>query len=84
MFDLASYLPEFLGKAIWWLPLLLVWSVVWKGLALWRAARLSERWWFVAILLINTLGVLEILYLYVFSRSQQGSGAKPPVAPGQP
>jgi len=45
----------------------LVWSVIWKGLALWKAARLGHKYWFVALLVINTLGILEILYIYIFS-----------------
>lgn len=48
---------------------LLVWSIVWKGLALWRAAQRQEVGWFVAILILNTLGILEILYLYFFSKA---------------
>ena len=66
----------------WWLdqwPLLaavllpfifaiVLWSVFWKGLALWHAARRGEPAWFVAILLINTLGILEIIYLFSFAK----------------
>lgn len=43
---------------------LIIWSLFWKGLALWRAARDNSRNWFVAILLLNTLGILDIFYLY--------------------
>ena len=50
------------------LAALIVWSLVWKGLALWKAARLGHKGWFVALLLLNTAGILDILYLYVFSR----------------
>lgn len=46
----------------------LAWSLVWKGFALWRAARNKSVPWFVALLLINTLGILEILYIFVFGR----------------
>jgi len=35
-----------------------------KGYALWHAARRNEKWWFVALLLINTIGILELIYLY--------------------
>lgn len=42
---------------------LLVWSLVWKGLALWKAARLSHKVWFIIILVANTAGILEIIYL---------------------
>ena len=45
------------------LPLLLLWSLVWKGIALWRAAQRGDRWWFIIFFVVNTLGVLEIIYL---------------------
>jgi len=44
---------------------IIAWSLLWKGMALWRAAQKNEQVWFVAILLINTVGILELLYLYV-------------------
>lgn len=53
-------------------PLLLVfialWTLPWKGVALWRAARLGDTWWFVALLIFQTLAVLEILYIFIFSK----------------
>lgn len=49
---------------------LIVWVLYWKGIALWKAARAGEKYWFIAILIINTLGILEILYIYVFSKKQ--------------
>jgi hypothetical protein len=48
------------------LLILVVWSLVWKALALWNAARDGSKGWFIALLVINSLGILEILYLYVF------------------
>jgi hypothetical protein len=42
-----------------------LWSILWKGLALWRAAKRGDMWWFIAFLFLNTLGVLEIIYLFV-------------------
>ncbi|MEI7615718.1 MAG: DUF5652 family protein [Actinomycetota bacterium] len=49
---------------------LLAWSLVWKGLALWRAARNDSKPWFVVLLIVNTLGILEILYL-LFSKKNK-------------
>ncbi|MDO8581916.1 MAG: DUF5652 family protein [bacterium] len=43
------------------------WSLAWKGVALWRSARRNDMWWFVALLVINTLGILEIVYIVFFS-----------------
>jgi hypothetical protein len=44
-----------------------IWSLIWKGFALWRAARDESKVWFVILLLVNTLGVLEIVYLFAIS-----------------
>lgn len=48
--------------------LIMLWVLPWKGLALWKAAHKNDQWWFIAMLVINTLGILEILYIYVFSK----------------
>jgi methionyl-tRNA synthetase len=50
------------------LAIILVWSIVWKGLALWKAGRAGSKPWFIVMLIVNTVGILEIFYLYVFSR----------------
>jgi len=44
--------------------LLVVWSLLWKGLALWHAGRKGQPWWFVILLVVNTMGILEIIYLF--------------------
>jgi hypothetical protein len=48
-----------------------LWSLVWKGLALWAAARGEQQWWFIIILIVNTAGILEIIYL-LFFRKREG------------
>lgn len=53
--------------------ILIIWSVIWKGLALWKAAHLNQKYWFVALLVINTLGILEILYIYIFSEKARAN-----------
>lgn len=50
------------------LAVLIIWSIVWKGFALWKSAREGSKVWFVVLLILNTVGILEILYLYVFSK----------------
>lgn len=47
--------------------MLVIWSLVWKGLALWKSAREGSKIWFVVLIVVNTFGILDILYLYVFS-----------------
>jgi len=63
--------PEFLRSMFIWLPSLIVWSLFWKGYALWRSARNYQKGWFVSLLIFNTLGILEILYLSLFQKNRQ-------------
>ncbi len=51
--------------------LILIWSLVWKGIALWKAARVGSKKWFVALLLINTVGILEMFYIFMFSKKEK-------------
>ena len=53
------------------LVLLAIWTIPWKGYAMWKAARLNKPYWFWALLLINTLGALEITYIFFISKQQQ-------------
>jgi hypothetical protein len=50
------------------LAVLVIWSIIWKGIALWKAARNSHQAWFVILLIVNTLGILEIIYIFGFSK----------------
>ena len=59
---------DLLNLPQWLLFIVIAWMLVWKGFALWRAAKMSHRVWFVIILVINTIGILEILYLFLFSK----------------
>ncbi|MHB1391158.1 MAG: DUF5652 family protein [Thermoleophilia bacterium] len=61
-----------------WMPVLLavlvIWEIPWKGLALWRAARNDSKPWFILLLVVNTVGILEICYIFFFSRRRRESG----------
>ncbi len=50
------------------LLLLVIWSLIWKGIALWKSARNTQKAWFVVMLILNTVGILEIIYLIWFSK----------------
>ena len=57
-----------------WLLVILVvisvWSLVWTAIALWKSARNNQIVWFIVILLLNTIGILEIIYLAFFQRNK--------------
>ena len=39
-----------------------------KGFALWRAARSEQRNWFIGLLVLNTIGMLDLAYLFYFAK----------------
>jgi len=58
------------GIFVFGILIVTIWHVSWDGMALWRSAQNKDKKWFIAILLLNTLGILEILYLYHFSKEK--------------
>lgn len=50
--------------------LVLAWSLLWKGWALWRSAQKGEKIWFIVLLVVNTVGILDILYVFFFSNDE--------------
>ncbi|PIT92586.1 MAG: hypothetical protein COU08_01155 [Candidatus Harrisonbacteria bacterium CG10_big_fil_rev_8_21_14_0_10_42_17] len=53
------------------LVILTLWTLPWKGVALWRAAQNKQLKWFVAMLVINTAAILEIIYIFGFSKKKE-------------
>lgn len=60
------------------LLLAILWTLPWKGWALWLSARNTHKWWFVVLLILNTLAILDIIYIFAIGRKAQkerrGSG----------
>jgi hypothetical protein len=48
-----------------------VWSLAWKGAALWRSAILRQKKWFIAVLIVNFFGLIEIIYLFFVARKYE-------------
>jgi uncharacterized membrane protein len=47
---------------------LLLWTIPWKGVALWKAARARRKIWYIVLLLTNTAAILDILYIFYIDR----------------
>lgn len=56
-------LQTFVESNLWLILLLVIWSLTWKGVALWVAARKGQLAWFIVLMIVNTVGILEIIYL---------------------
>ena len=66
--NMPFWVPAILLALVPFVLVFVLWSIFWKGLALWHAARRGEYWWFVIILVVNTLGILEIIYLFLVAK----------------
>jgi len=66
--ELVNSYPPILMTLV--ILLLVLWTLPWKGVALWRAGGNKHLWWFIAIFLFNTMAILEIIYIFGFSRKK--------------
>ncbi len=57
-----------LGMSVGLLAIVIIWTLVWKLIALWKSARNNQPVWFVILGIVNTMGILEILYIFVFHK----------------
>jgi len=64
-------LSAFFQTYPWLLYLIIAWSIIWKAIAVWHAARNSQLGWFIALFIINTVGLLEIIYLVFFRKKKR-------------
>ena len=63
----------------WLLPLVIIvgaWSLIWKGIALYRAGGRRDLVWYIVLFLVNTVGILEIFYIFYFSKKTPAKPAK--------
>ena len=61
-------LVELSSAQLFIISVAIVWSLIWKGIGLWYSARNRQSVWYIIILLVNTLGILELIYLLFFQR----------------
>jgi len=53
-----------------------LWALVWKGIALWKSSKKNSLIWFIILLAVNTMGILEIFYIFVFSKIGEKESTK--------
>lgn len=63
-----NYLPPNVSPVL--LFVILVWSTAWKIVAIWRASKNNQIYWFVILFLINSIGILDLIYLFRFAKKK--------------
>jgi hypothetical protein len=55
------------------LIILAIWDLSWRGSALWKASRNKSMPWFIALLILNTIGILPIVYIFFFAQKENNN-----------
>lgn len=61
-------METFLQDNIWLFIISLLWVLPWKGYALWTASQTRNKRWFIALLLLNTFAILDIIYIFYIAK----------------
>ncbi len=69
-------MEEFISRYLGFFAVAVLWTLIWKVIALWRSARNDHKAWFVILLIVNTLGLLEIIYILTAGRASTSQSAR--------
>lgn len=64
-------MQEFMVQYPWVIYAIMAWALPWKGIALWKAAKNNQKIWFVIIFLLNTLAILDIVYIMFVGKEKK-------------
>lgn len=53
---------------IWFFVLAMLWTIPWKGYALWTASKMNHKRWFIALIVLNTFGLFDIFYVFYIAK----------------
>lgn len=67
---------EWLGIFKFILVPFLIFDLILKGFALYKSARKEQKVWFIALLIVNSFGILPLIYLLLQSFSNQPAKKK--------
>jgi len=67
--------PTTVGSAstfpLWVLILIMLWVLPWKGYSLWLASKNNHKKWFITLLVLNTLAILDIIYIFFINKRKK-------------
>lgn len=64
--------------------ILFIWETVWRLIALWKAGRNNQMAWFIVMGILNTAGILEIVYIVFFQKKTPKTPENTDQAPAKP
>ncbi len=61
---------SFIEQNIAWLLPLIIGDSILRGYSLWKASQSSRKYWFIALFIVNSLGLLPLIYLIFIDRKK--------------
>jgi hypothetical protein len=55
---------EYILTNEWIFIVIMIWTLPWKAYALWLSARRGEKKWFLVLLVLNTVAILDLYYIF--------------------
>ena len=52
------------------LAIVVAWSLAWKCYSVWTAVKSGHKKWFVALILLNTWGILDMIYIFYVAKKK--------------
>jgi hypothetical protein len=46
----------------------MLWTLPWKGYALWTASKTGQKRWFIVLIVLNTFAILDIFYIFYVAK----------------
>ncbi len=64
--QIASLMGVSVAVATAIISIIIIWEIIWTGLAMWKAAKKNHLTWFICFLIISFFAIPEIVYLTVY------------------
>jgi len=65
-----------LGISLPILIVILIWDLTWRCFGVWKSTKNNQPIWSIVFVLFQTIGILPILYIFVFSKMNKKTLAK--------
>lgn len=63
---------EFIQQYYTWIIPVVVLEGIIKSVALWKAARNGQLYWFISLIVLNTAGLFPLIYILFFQHTPHG------------
>jgi hypothetical protein len=63
-------MDQYIQINAWVFIIAMLWVLPWKGYALWTASKNNNKKWFIALIILNTFAILDIIYIFYIAKKK--------------